>query len=64
MENKMDTLQDVFDKWATDLHFKKKFKENPQQALKMAGIKLSDDDLQKILATISKQEELEKKINR
>ena len=64
MENKMDTLQDVFDKWAADLNFKKKFKENPQQALKMAGIKLSDDDLQKILATISKQEELEKKINR
>ncbi|MEO8402169.1 MAG: hypothetical protein ABI597_10310 [Gammaproteobacteria bacterium] len=60
----MSNLHDVFDRWANDSDFKLNFKKNPQQALELAGIELSPEDLHKVLATISKQEELEKKINK
>ncbi len=60
----MSSLRDVFDLWATDSDFKRNFKLNPQKALEAAGIELNEADLKKVLATISKQEELEKKINK
>ncbi len=60
----MSDLQDVFDRWATDPDFKKKFKLNPKEALDMANIELDEADLKKVLATIGQQEELEKKINK
>lgn len=60
----MNNLQDVFDRWATDPEFKKNFRVNPQKALEIAELKLNENDLKKVLATISKQEELEKKINK
>lgn len=60
----MNDLQEVFDRWTTDPEFKKNFKVNPQKALETAGIELDENDLKKVLATISKQEELEKKINK
>ena len=60
----MNDLRDVFDRWATDPDFKKNFKINPQKALEEAGIELDENDLKKVLATIAKQEELEKKINK
>ncbi|HSW69566.1 MAG TPA: hypothetical protein VLI69_05385 [Gammaproteobacteria bacterium] len=61
----MNKLQDVFEKWTNDENdFKKKFKLNPKKALEDAGISLDEDDLKKVLATIDRQEELEKKINK
>ncbi len=60
----MSTLNDVFEKWASDPDFKRDFKKNPIQTLKNRGIELSDEDLKKVLASISQQEELEKKINK
>jgi hypothetical protein len=61
---RMSNLKDVFERWSTDHEFKKNFRKNPQQALKQAGLELNAADLQKVLATIAKQEELEKKINK
>ena len=60
----MNQLRDVFERWTMDPEFKKSFKVNPQKALEAAGIVLSEDDLKKVLAKISQQEELEKKINK
>ncbi len=60
----MNKLHDVFDLWASNPEFKRSFKINPQKALEDAGIELDENDLKKVLATISKQEELEKKINK
>lgn len=60
----MSDLQDVFELWATDPDFKKKFKLNPKEALDGLNIQLEPDDLKKVLASIKQQEELEKKINK
>jgi len=60
----MSNLQIVFERWTTDAEFKKNFKLNPKKALEVAGIQLSDNDLQKVLASFKQQEELEKKINK
>jgi hypothetical protein len=60
----MSNLNEVFEKWASDASFKHDFKKDPVQTLENAGLKLSEDDLKKVLAYISNQEELEKKINK
>ncbi len=60
----MNELREVFDLWIADPEFKKNLKLNPQKALKLAGLELSEDDLKKVLARINRQEELEKKINK
>ncbi len=60
----MSNLTEVFEKWASDANFKQDFKKNPVQTLENAGLTLSEDDLKKVLAYISNQEELEKKINK
>ena len=60
----MSNLKEVFELWATHPSFKQDFKKNPQQTLDAFGIKLDENDLKKVFATIEKQEELEKKINK
>lgn len=60
----MNELREVFDLWTNDPEFKKNFRLNPEKALEAAGFELSEQDLKKVLATISRQEELEKKINK
>jgi 3-deoxy-D-manno-octulosonic acid (KDO) 8-phosphate synthase len=60
----MSSLKEVFEKWMTDSDFKENFKKNPKQALIDADIQLNEEDLKKVLTTITKQEELEKKINK
>jgi len=60
----MSDLKEVFELWTTDSNFKQNFKKNPKQALEEAGIQLDENDLKKVLTSIQKQEELEKKINK
>jgi len=60
----MNELREVFDLWTNDPEFKKNLRLNPEKALEEAGFVLSEHDLKKVLATISRQEELEKKINK
>lgn len=60
----MNNLKEVLERWMNDSEFKRNFKKDPVKALKEAGIELSEEDLKKVLTTLSKQEELEKKINK
>jgi hypothetical protein len=60
----MSSLEDVFTHWQIDFEFKQQFKKNPEQALADAGLVLEPKDLEKIKKLISKDEELDKRINK
>ena len=60
----MSSLEDVLAHWQTDYDFKQQFKKDPEKALADAGLVLDAKDLEKIKKLISKDEELDKRINK
>lgn len=45
----MASLEEVYAEWQNNLEFRKEFKKNPQKALEMVGLTLSETDLKKIV---------------
>lgn len=60
----MNTLEEIINKWQNDPQFKENFNKNPEEAIKLAGLELSPEDMKKMLKLQSKNEELEKRINK
>jgi hypothetical protein len=60
----MSSLEDVLSHWQNDYEFKQQFRKDPEKALADAGLVLDAKDLEKIKKLISKDEELDKRINK
>jgi hypothetical protein len=64
----MSTLQDVLVEWQNNASFRESFKKNPELALRKAGLKLNEEDLEKIKAVLSLDqfgnEKLDERINK
>lgn len=60
----MENLKDILSEWQNNFEFRRKFKTNPEQALKDAGFTLSENDLKKIRTLIETNEKLEDRINK
>jgi hypothetical protein len=60
----MTNLKEVLNRWQSNLKFREDFKKNPEEALRLAGFDVTDDDLAKIKSTVQKSEELDKRINK
>lgn len=61
-------LQEILSEWQSNLEFREKFKQNPEQALNDAGFEVSSEDLVKIKAMLnldqSGNEELDERISK
>jgi hypothetical protein len=63
-EQLMSSLEDVLTVWQNNYEFKQQFKKNPEKALADAGLVLEPKDLEKIKKLLTKDEELDKRINK
>jgi hypothetical protein len=52
----MSSLQDVYDRWQNNAEFRNEFKNNPETALRNAGLELSATDLSKIKSLLDRKE--------
>lgn len=68
--NEMNKLEEVYTEWQNNPQFRQEFKKNPEQALANVGLRLSQEDLQKIQSMLNLKkkanddDQLEERINK